>query len=329
MDVVSVSEIVESIAEHVPNEWSGEGPLAPADIVVQMPLRPGIDAETQRRMEERLRPLKVVPLNRLFQMAFRESRAAAALDQYLHNAHATGSGPRWFDWGETGRPKISDAARSEALDMLVHMSRWIHRYEKAFRAGQFDEWPQVNKVPRRDGKYEHEGDSDRLRNIGFDRTEIIRFLKSHGIPHSLGGASLPTEEPLLLESPVAEKESEVKENKPEVSSVSNTLTEGLPPRKKITPIFVKKPDLSAVVARARAQALDPHSASSVFLVLQEMAEGADPPRPLLGLVPKKGIKYRNGDDFGHLSLDALRKQLAREAQLLSESTESQQDMPAA
>lgn len=328
MDVVSVSEIVESIAECVPNEWSGEGPLAPADITVQIPLRPGVDAETHKRMEERLRPLKVVPLNRLFQTAFRESRAAAALDEYLHNAHAAGDGPRWFDWEETGRPKISDTARSEALDMLVHMSRWIHRHVKAFRDGQFDEWPQVRKVPRHDGKYKNEGDSDRLRNIGFDRMEIIRFMDFHGILHTLRGTSLPTEEPLLLEPPVKEQESEVVENDPQVVSVVNSPIEGFPPRRKITPIFVKKPDLSAVVARARAQALDPHSASSVFLVLQEMAEDTDPPRPLLGLVPKKGIKYRNGTNTVFLTLDALRKQLAREARLLLESADSQQDMSA-
>ena len=322
MDVVSVSEIVESIAEHVPNEWSGEGPLAPADITVHISPRPGVDAETQKRAQERLHPLKAAALNRLFQTVFRESRAAAALDQYLHNAHATGDGPRWFDWGETGRPKISDAARSEALDMLVHMSRWLHRYEMAFRAGQFDEWPTTNKIPRRDGKYEHEGDSDRLRNIGFERTEIICFLDSHDIPHSLRGATLAPENPPLLESSAPLEQ-------PEATPVVNVPTETSAPPRKITPLFTKKPDLSAVVARARAQAIDPHSASAVFHVLQEMAESDDPPRPLLGFTPREGIKYRNGGDSGYVTLDALRKQLAREAKLISQNTIDRQDSPSA
>ncbi|WP_159275052.1 hypothetical protein [Variovorax boronicumulans] len=186
INVVSVSDIVESISKHVPKNWSNEGPLSFANFSTHTQSLFNFDA----RLVARLQAIKISGLNHHIEIIFQESHAAAKLDQCLHNAHEIGNGPCWFDWGDTGQPKISSTARSEAQRMLVHMSRWIDRFEVSLNKAQHSGFPTTISTPPSDGKYKNNGDSERLRVIGFKRDEIIEFLDSHNVPHSLRETSL-------------------------------------------------------------------------------------------------------------------------------------------
>ena len=181
VNVVSISDIVESISKHVPKNWGDEGPLSLANF----PINAQSPFKFAARSVARLQAIKISTLNHHIEIIFQESHAAAKLDQCLHNAHEIGSGPCWFDWGDTGLPKISSTARSEAQRMLVHMSRWIDRFEVSLIKAQHSGFPTTISTSPSDGKYKNNGDSERLRVIGFRRDEIIEFLDSHNVPHSL------------------------------------------------------------------------------------------------------------------------------------------------
>jgi len=121
-------------------------------------------------------------LSHLFLSAYRDSQAAGALDCYLDREDA----PDWYDWGQTRWPKVSTVARTEGLAKLVHMSRYFDRYAKAYQSGRFDNWPRLSDIQSHEGKYERPEDAQRLREIGFDRNELIEYLDKIGIPHTLG-----------------------------------------------------------------------------------------------------------------------------------------------
>lgn len=298
MDFISVLELVESVAKHVPipEAWK-DGVLKLEEI----PVTPFIDRSGRAHVLESNHQIKVGMLNGLFLSAFRDSEAAAALDQYLHNAAA--QGPRWFDWGETGRPKLSDAVRNEAMPMLVHMSRYFDRYVKIYQSGRFDSWPNANDIQSSEGKFKSTGDSRRLREIGFERTELIGFLAAHGIPHSLAGTSSIHDAPQATVGNLQLHPSSVAVDKKHQSEPGRTVRRA----------GVRRHVLADLIEAAQDAAADRRDAHGVWTILVNMAQSDNRPDLLDGFEPRKGVKYLAGDDYKYYTFDALRKYINPEA----------------
>ena len=313
MDFISVSELVESVAKHVPipEAWK-DGVLKRAEI----PITPFIDRSGRAHVLESNHQIKVDMLNGLFLSAFRDSEAAAALDQYLHNAAA--QGPRWFDWGETGRPKLSDAARNEAMPMLVHMSRYFDRYIKAYQLGRFDSWPNANDIQSSEGKFKNTGDAKRLREIGFERTELILLLDRHEIPHALGPASTDFEE--AHPAPGSTGDStlalrpgrSIDERQSNPASYSSTAPKAGEPSsgRKMHPPAGRQAILADEIKQAQeAAGADRYNARVVWAILFKMAE--EKRTPLLLGVTKSDVRYMTAHGGQEYTFRALQAYITR------------------
>jgi hypothetical protein len=165
--VISLAEVLASIAENVPNSEELDVDINAGLRAFRRGSKPWLDYTFWAGK------LKSV---------LRESEAAAQLDMHLHNA--VGSSPGWLDWHETGLPKWSEMARSEGHRILV--SRWRFR-EKFLEISrpviEAQVAPTIDQIAL--AKDELPGDSQRLGEIGFIQWEIVHFLDGVGIPHSL------------------------------------------------------------------------------------------------------------------------------------------------
>jgi hypothetical protein len=125
--------------------------------------------------------------------AWRYSEAAANLHQQLHNLPE--QRPRWMTLHNvTGKPVFSDDVATEGMGMLEYMAGWYKKHIEAHsdffafysRAGM-DANAELSRYPHY-RKYRR-GALSRAFVIGFDRTDLIRFLDDArvGIAHRLRG----------------------------------------------------------------------------------------------------------------------------------------------
>lgn len=273
MHFISLLEAVSCLAENVPtpDAWKN-GVLKHEEIVAT----PFIDRLGRPHFSEVTHRFKVEMINNLFLSAFRTSEAAAALDQYLHNELP--HGPRWFDRGETGRPKFSEAAREEAMPLLVHMSRYFDRYVSAYRSGRFDTWPISDEIEFNQGKFRNPADVQRLNEVGFERTELVSFLDRNGIPHSFHSSLLCDAETAPSSDPG-----------PHFPSIPATKT--YIAKKK------RRNSLDSAIDKAIELAGGTHKTADVHQALKELALAGAP--PFNGIIGKTGaMKYT--DDKNNL-----------------------------
>lgn len=179
MGFISLSDVIDAIASFVPipDDWGGGYLQTVADTPSYVSFRMSM-------------------FNLFMNKVYCTSEAAAILDQHIHNASV--KRPRWFDIGQTGRPKLGEAAHGEAMAILVHMANWFGRYDKAYRFDRIPWWVS-NGLKNYEGKFNSRDASRRAEEIGFDRTEIVNFLKLNGVSHSLRCEVLP-EENIKVES---------------------------------------------------------------------------------------------------------------------------------
>jgi hypothetical protein len=308
VEIISVLEVVESIAAKVPlpAEWSA-GILnrdeVPASALLQKSGKVHFPASSYR--------LRMDFLNGLFLKAYRDSQAAGALDYCLDQT--TEDVPQWYDWGPTGWPKASKSAREDGLSMLVHMSRYFERYMQAHQSGKFDGWPKRNEMKISEGKFSTETDAQRLSEIGFEKTEMVRFLKCHGIP-----SSLTVELPGLSAGHSASMSTELQSGaNPEVASdipLENEKNNSTAPDS--TTHLINKVNkvghvLADFIAAGQVQAGDHRKDPRVvYGILIELAEsGAFLPR-VKKFIPRRGIEYLNAaGNTRHYTYGALVKSL--------------------
>lgn len=314
MDVISILEVVDSVASQVPTpETWKDGILNRAEV----PMSPFTDRSGKARISERIHGIKINLLNNLFLSAYRDSQAAGALDCYLDRVSE--EGPKWLDWGQTGWPKVSMAARSDGLAMLVHMSRYFERFAKAYQSGRLDDWPQSNEIQSHEGKFKKQNDAQRLNEIGFERTELIRFLNKNEIPHSLrDGSSTHGNVPQdvsdsVPSAPINEPDSD---ERPDAALDNSTQKEKISkPEHGKTVHFISKQGhvLANLIEKAQAQAGDQRNDERVvYEILVAMAQSGNYRPRLDSFVPGDGIKYLTGDGYRHYTQVALRKYLRPE-----------------
>lgn len=172
---ISVLDVVNSVARYVPVD-EFEKDLRESQHVLSDTYWDRIGTALNRKIQTAL-------THDCLLRAYRTSEAAAALEDYLH--HETGSGPRWFDWGLTGRPRLSDSARNEAMAALVHLAQYDKRCIDAWRSGKLDFHRYSDGLPAGDGKFRNRVEESRLRSIGFEQTELVAFLDRNGIPYTI------------------------------------------------------------------------------------------------------------------------------------------------
>lgn len=126
------------------------------------------------------------------QRAYRESYAAAKLDQQLQNSPDTC--PKTYDVRPTGLYRYNEAAYAEMSSILVHMSQW---YFRACQSLDGEDGPVIDKYARKliyaphnkDGQFKDISHADRYEEIGFKLAEIVVFLQSNKISNDLAKSS--------------------------------------------------------------------------------------------------------------------------------------------
>lgn len=307
MEFISVLELVDSVAKHVsiPVGWK-DGVLKREEI----PVTPFIDRFGRVHALEGNHNIKIGMLNGLFLMAFRASQAASIIDQHLHNAAE--QGPSWFDWGETGRPKLSEAARNDAMPMLVHMSRYFDRYEEFYQTGRFDNWPIANDIPTSEGKFKNGDDFQRLSEIGFERTELMEFLGRCGILHLFCGS--PSAEVGATPASQAFSDSNVKPGE-SAQSTPDALKNSAKDARYEMKVIVhgakgKRNSLDSAIDRAIERAAT-YRTPDVLRELKGLALESEP--PFNGSFGEQGsLVYTNDENkVGELTKDQLTNRLIR------------------
>jgi hypothetical protein len=310
VEFISVLEVVESIATKV--AWPAELP----DRYFELPEASSVavaDALGKLHFPAVKYRVKMDFLNSLFMRAYRVSTAAGALDYVLDRNldQAKEEIPRWYDWGPTGWPKVSQSARAVGLSMLVHMSRYFYRYEVAYQSGRFNDWPDSDVTTTSEGKFATKADAERISEIGFDRAEIIRFLNHHGIHNGLGTEL-----------------SELSDEPPDCISTASHYQVGTETKINLDSSFGNKIDshtgsgsishrinrrghiLADLIAAAQIQAGEQRDDYRiVYSNLVTMAENGDFSSRIRPLQPRNGIEYLSGADYKFYSPDALRKYL--------------------
>ncbi len=314
MEVISVLEVVDSVAKQVPTpEGWRDGILNRAEIPI---LLLADQHPSKSRLSERIHGMKGDFLNGLFLTAYRDSQAAGALDYYFDRVGEDAL--QWLDWGQTGWPKVSATARSEGLAMLVHMSRYFERYSKAYQAGRFDGWPRVSDVQSSEGKFEKRNDAQRLTEIGFERAKAIDFLNRHEIPHSLGN-SLPApgreQRDMSDGNPsVLIEDSDIAAHRRDISDSSDQEGNSQPVDGRRVHHINGRHILANLIDQARTQAgEDRNDARIVYGFLVLMAKSGNYPPTLIGFEPRRGVKYLSGTDEKFYTKEALRKYMNPEA----------------
>lgn len=316
MEVISVLEVVDSIASQVPvpEEWQ-QGFLKHDEV----PIKPYITRAGRVIISDSMHTLRVGFLNGAFRSAFRYSQAAGALDCYLDRSDSPT--PSWFDCGQTGWHKVSIAARGEGLAMLVHMSRYFDRYRDAYLSGRLDSWPQINEMKSSEGKFEKAGDEQRLNELGFQRPELIEFLNENGIPHGLGETPfLSNREPLTNFDSIA-----LQLTVDSTMFIETSIAENLSPtRSEFTISEEKKMQscttshvhrieggdaLTSIVEKAIVRAGN-ESTADVWVQLRDIAK--EKVSPFTGIVKGPALQYKDDyDNDAYLTKDALRSRLKR------------------
>ena len=303
VDYVSMREVLDSVSKQVPipENWAKILPLT------QIPTLSDIGPYKNQTQEfhKASHSLRLSALNDLFQAAYRYSEAAPVLDQYFHNA--LNQGPKWFDWRETGRPKISNAARDEALMMLVYMVNYFPRCLEDFRTGRYDRYPH-HGIPTHEGMFENPNGADRIQQIVFERKELLEFLNHIGIPHSLDTAALSIQ-PAVSDHEIGLEGKATLANAGSVSAVTVEPTSTI--HRATRPGDHK---LRRCIDKARSEVLNPNDVQEVWIRLQEMAEGRNGIRPseMRAFVIGKGIEYLNGETITYFTKNLLGKQFANE-----------------
>lgn len=322
MEYVSLREVLDSVSQQVPipEDWERILPLSRIPF-----LREGGRYKNQTEdFQAALHKFKLSAINDLFQSAYRHSEAAPVLDQYLHNAAP--HGPKWFDWGETGRPKISDSARHEGLRILVYMSGYFARCLEDFRTGRYDKYPHHN-IPLHEGMFKNPKDSDRITQIVFNRNELIGFLNEIEIPHSIS-ATASSAQAVAVKTSLATSliagEMDSKERATHLTSDSSAKSVAMT---QITSAVHRTPNpndhkLRKCIEQARAEVDDRDNADDVWEKLKEMAEGTKRARPreITGFSEVEGIKYSNAKGLSsYFTKPLLRKQFSNERRKLRRS----------
>lgn len=297
MNTISLFEIIESVAPHVPipEDWDHDFFLH--DVMVSSMTSSILQPSPAKRK------LRAGFLNGLFLAAYRDSQAAGALDFYLDRAIEVG--PSWIDWSQTGWPKVSVSARVDGLTILAHMSRYFERYKAAYFLRKFDNWPETTEIQSREGKFKTPTDYARINEIGFDRIEIIEFLCKNNIPNSLNDSLNLTDE-IEPSEPIENPDNNPKNEQQDLNT-----------RSKIK----RKPGKVAILAKnirkAQAEAgADRNNAQIVYAILIKMAELGSP--PMIQFVEGKGIQFHKGEHKPYYHYSTLEKYLNSSARLNDE-----------
>jgi hypothetical protein len=274
-------EVLQSVSSQVPvpEAWE-KGVLDRGD------LPPSLSANSHSQSVSAARDLCIGLLSQFFLSAYRDSQAAGALDYFFDQDESL----RWLDSGPTGWPKASASARTEGLSILAFMSRYIDRCEQAYQAGHFDDWPRSASTEAWTGKYSNLANAQRLREIVFDRNELMQFLHKHHIPTSL---LFQPDELLSYEAGMGDQS---------VASPHSSLASGTSSRSRLlaqdrTPAFAER---NSTRSKTRRNELDPaidkaielagsDSTVDVLLKLKELAIEGEP--PFSGIVSDEGLEY--------------------------------------
>ncbi|WGS50107.1 hypothetical protein LFL96_00940 [Paraburkholderia sp. D15] len=230
---------------------------------------------------------------------YRASRAAAILGLSLSNAPADRR-PRWFDIAVArGEPWQSDVVSVEGYNVLAENARWEHSHKHELR--RFDQtagsrWSidETGFLPAK-ARLADVPLVPRMRQIGFDRAEILEFLLTEHIPNTLA-VPLPEREAPVLQSEdgTATATADCGSNRPNARQASRELAHPLKKliNQAIVDIGGDRTDVNAVWSR-----------------LVEMAQSRPPPKPMRKFVEKEGIEYISGESTKFFKHDSLRKQL--------------------
>lgn len=306
MIFISISEVVDSIAGcvSIPEEWKTEESVNTGRPIPRI-LNAAAGASTKSMK------FQLGLFNGLFNVAFRFSTAAGALECFLQEAAE--QAPKLRDRGRTGWPKLmSEATRDEIMGTLVHMAKWSDRYETARQNGRYEEWPGHTTVDNNEGKFKNLEDAERFQNVDFERTELVQFLDKYEIPHSLGSepsrdiAQQGTNEHGVQPSAIFPPELDMSErggdqaNEPMKSPNAVKVTRH---RQK-----TRKDMLDAPIEKAKEKAIDREDYHSVWAALMHMAKTPDLYPPLLGHADDE-LKWGVADEINFFSKENLRKRM--------------------
>lgn len=276
MIFISILEVVDSVAGRIqiPEEWKTEDSVNAGRPVPKI-LNAAAGANTNSIK------FQLGIFNGLFNVAFRFSTAAGAIECFLQEAAE--QAPKLRDWEHTGWPRlVNEAARDEAMGILVHMANWSDRYETARQNGRFDGWPGSTTIKYNEGKFRNPDDSERLRGVGFERIELVEFLDKYEIPHSLGNTP-------------------PRDIGPQVVNETKVTHHRLKTRKDM---------LDAPIQKAKELAIDGEDYHSVWAALMHMANTPDLYPPLKGHADDEELKWGVATEINFFSKEMLRKRMA-------------------
>lgn len=311
MDVISLSDVIDSIAREVPVPKVGF--LKPNEV----PVKPYVHRSGRVIDSEKTHALRVGLLNGFFLSAYRYSQAAGALDCYLNRIDE--KTPSWLDSSQTGWHKVTEGARTEGLSILVHMSRYFDRYRDAYQAGRLDAWPEVKTMKFSEGKFANFGDEQRLIELSFYRSELIEFLNAMEIPHSIEKASLPQRAPLIslndVQSASIIEEINIPHSDGTLSS-SDLASEGRKMRELPSSAVHLSAGVDALSSLIELAILRSASAKTadVWIQLRDIAT-KEKTIPFTGIVKALALQYK--DDYNldaYFTREALRQRLKRRNQ---------------
>ncbi|VVE42589.1 hypothetical protein PAN31117_04641 [Pandoraea anapnoica] len=269
VDFVSLLELIEATAR----------PIVVADEEVDAYL----PAHTSD--DETILLMSRSPLRQLF----KESRAAVKLLKYLSNSDASDL-PKWFDRSAINIPIQDEAARNNGLSELKVRARWEWDHKTAAIQPTFSSqrWGGGTSPTVAGTGLCHPGQGlPRVRLIGFDRPELVRFLCKFGIPRVWRDDVSNEKDTSISSCKAAETERLVGEQADEFPG-------GLVGERGPTP--VGRPHLwfsghlGPALNSAYTKSDVPHDANAMWSALVALAKMENPPHHLTGYAENE-VKY--------------------------------------
>lgn len=278
IDFVSLQELVQSIAHHIPIE----------DHVLNPSLNRGrpLDADDAFLKQAALRQLEGF---------HQEARAAAKLGNYLATAPREVC-PRWFAPGPTGDYWATEHARKEGLAILESMAAQerMHREARERNLRSRPEWriaPPPVEMPK----------MPRSRQLGFERGELLCFLGQYQIRHALGEIAPIRRSEMGLSAPEL--------TNPSGLALSVQSRGSISIEKKVEPPNFNGP-LRDVLRKAWTNADEPKDRSTIFAALIDLANAESPIRPLIEYSREDdAVKYEDRDQVKFFDREDMRQRM--------------------
>lgn len=169
LEYISIYEVLNEIADAAKNDLNKS--FGELELSLQLRKIPELFSEVLPSMDGEF-------YVGLFRSTYRESWAAGKLEAALHNGCVRGDSLEWYEFLETGFPRLVSGAKEEYLVKLKDVAKIIGNAVAAHCSGKSTaQWPNFKSEVAWAGK-------NSLRGVGFERKALFDLLDREGIAHT-------------------------------------------------------------------------------------------------------------------------------------------------